>query len=125
MTNEKIVMLKLYNGDFIIGAIENVDDSSNAVHLNDPRLFSLMPSMSGGISVSLSPICSPFNVIRLKRGCDIAKKQIMFMLDEDEIDNELVNGYRSEVSGIKIASSAETASIISGQDNTKPREFII
>ena len=42
--------------------------------------------------------------------------QVMFVLEEGEIDTELVNGYKSEISGIKIASAAETASINSGAD---------
>ena len=35
----------------------------------------------------------------------------MFSLSQDEIDKELVNGYKSEISGIKIASTADTMAI--------------
>ena len=35
----------------------------------------------------------------------------MFKLDQPEIDKELVNGYKSEISGIKIASAADTMAV--------------
>ena len=126
MNDNKVIMLKLYNGDFIIGSIESNDDNgSNVIGVNDPRSFMMMPTMRGDLQVALRPICSPFKSPRLKKACEIRKDQVMFMLDENEIDNEVVNGYKSEISGIKIATAAETASINSSSASTSSKEFII
>ena len=126
MENEKVVMLKLYNGDFMIGTIDSESKDDSNIYLNDPRDFAIMPTMAGGIQVALRPICSPFKSNRLKKACEVRKDQILFILNEDEIDNEVVNGYKSEISGIKIASAAETASIASNSSSaTSPKEFII
>ena len=126
MENDKVVMLKLYNGDFMIGTIDSEAKDDSKIFLNDPRDFAIMPTMSGGIQVALRPICSPFKSNRLKKACEVRKDQILFMLNEDEIDNEVVNGYKSEISGIKIASAAETASIASSSSSTNSsKEFII
>ena len=126
MENDKVVMLKLYNGDFMIGTIDSEAKDDSKIFLNDPRDFAIMPTMSGGIQVALRPICSPFKSNRLKKACEVRKDQILFILNEDEIDNEVVNGYKSEISGIKIASAVETASIASNSSSaTSPKEFII
>ena len=125
MENEKVVMLKLYNGDFMIGTIDSETKDDSKIYLNDPRDFAIVPTMAGSIQIALRPICSPFKSNRLKKACEVRKDQILFMLNEDEIDNEVVNGYKSEISGLKIASAAETASIASSSASTSPKEFII
>ena len=123
MTENKVVMLKLYNGDFIIGTVDNELDG--IIYLNDPRNFMMMPTMTGDLHVALRPISSPFKSSRLKKACEIRKDQIMFMLNEDEIDNDVINGYKSEISGIKIATAAEAASIASSANQSSAKEFII
>ena len=125
MNNSKIIMVKLYNGDFIIGSVDDSIKDDSKTYLNDPRSFMMMPTMTGELRIALRPICSPFNSARLKKGCEIRNDQIMFTLDEDEIDNELINGYKSEISGIKIASAAQTASINATPASDSPKEFII
>ena len=125
MNEDKIVMVKLYNGDFIIGSIdENIKDVDR-IYLNDPRSFVMMPSMTGELHVALRSICSPFKSLRLKKGCEIRNDQIMFILDESEIDNELINGYKSEITGIKIASASQTATINATSSSSSSKEFII
>lgn len=123
MTENKVVILKLYNGDFIIGTIDNELDG--IIYLNDPRNFMMVPTMTGDLHVALRPISSPFKSPRLKKACEIRKDQIMFILNEDEIDSEVVNGYKSEISGIKIATAAEAASIVSSSGSSSPKEFIV
>lgn len=118
---EKIVMLRLYNGDTIIGKTSSAEDSEK-IDLVDPRAIAIVPTMSGSVRVALGSVCEPFNVKRLKESFSVQKSQVMFELSEDEIDKELLNGYKSEISGIKIASAAETASLNAGP---KPGEFIL
>ena len=123
MTENKVVMLKLYNGDFIIGTIDNELDG--IIYLNDPRNFMMMPTMTGDIHIALRPISAPFKAPRLNKSCEIRRDQIMFMLNEDEIDTDVINGYKSEISGIKIATAAEAASIASSANSSSQKEFII
>ena len=87
----------------------------------------MMPTMAGTMSIALKPVCFPFACSRLKEKLSIEKSQVMYELSDaaGEIDKELVDGYKAEVSGIKIASAAETASIASASKTSSPREFII
>ena len=131
MDNKKkeIVMLRLYNGDMIIGKRvwnELLSCSFNFDYiLDDPRAIAIMPTMSGNVKIAMGSVCEPFRVERLKKRITINAAQVMFALDEDEIDKELVNGYKSEISGIKIATAADTAAINSAKGNAAPGEFIL
>lgn len=117
MANSNIVMVKLYAGDFIIGEEEQspLADSSK-ICLSNPRIFHMMPSMSGNINVSIVPVCSPFKSEKLKKELILDASQVMFKIDESELDGDLVNGYKSEISGIKMPSSAQTAAVNGGKD---------
>lgn len=125
MIDEKVVMLKLYNGDFIIGTANsmNISDNSVDIALNDPRLFMMVPTAPGSVGVALRDVGAPFNVPRLKKSCEFRRDQVLFVLDESEIDNEVINGYKSEVAGIKIATVADAASFASSSQSGK--EIII
>ena len=118
---EKIVMLRLYNGDTIIGKTSSAEDSEK-IDLVDPRAIAIVPTMSGSVRVAIGSICEPFKVRRLKEKFSVPRAQVMFDLSEDEIDKELINGYKTDISGIKIASAAETASL---NASPKPGEFIL
>ncbi len=111
---EEIILVKLYGGDIIIGKKSNEQTSSfiqNEVVLIDPRAIVIAPTMTGDVRVAIASVSEPFKVKRLKEKLVVPKVQIMFELAEDEIDKELVNGYKSEISGIRIASAAEAASL--------------
>lgn len=108
----KIVLVKLYNGELIIGKKKEASGLQMFnICLEDPRAIAVVPSMSGGIKIAIGSVCEPFRVERLKKEITLNSAQIMFELAEDEIDKELVNGYKSEISGIRLASASETASI--------------
>lgn len=125
---EEIVLVRLYNGDMIIGNKiygEPLSCNFNLDYkLENPRAIAVVPRMSGGVKIAMGSVCEPFRVERLKKMIYINSAQVMFVLSEDEIDKELVNGYKSEISGIKIASAAETVSITAGNSNA-PGEFIL
>ena len=121
--NGKISLIRLYAGDMILG-----DVSTNEAHqlvVANPRQFRIGPSMSGHLAVSLAPICAPFKSDKISKEIVIDPKQIFFTLGEDEIDSEIVNGYKSEISGIKIATAADTAAINSTKGTATPGEFIL
>ena len=114
---EQIVLVKLFNGEMILGS-RSGDPSGSMFNLTlrNPRQVAIMPTMAGSVKVALGSVCEPFRVKRLEDEVTFPMAQVMFVLEEGEIDTELVNGYKSEISGIKIASAAETASINSGAD---------
>jgi hypothetical protein len=81
----------------------------------DPRSIVMVPTMRGDIHIAMKPVCAPFAVKRLEQEIRLRSDQVMFSLSQDEIDKELVNGYKSEISGIKIASTADTMAIAANQ----------
>ena len=96
---------------------------SDTYSLDNPREVGIMPTMTGSIQMALTSVCAPFKVKRLKDHIDIPKTQVMFNLNADEIDSELINGYKSEISGIKLATPSDMAAINTKSSNTN--EFII
>ena len=117
MENENVTVLRLYSGEMIIGVETHQDKNAapkttlTGYELKDPRAIVMVPSMMGDIHIAMKPVCSPFAVKRLEKDLVVPFGQVMFKLDQSEIDKELVNGYKSEISGIKIASAADTMAI--------------
>lgn len=111
--DKKIVLVKLYNGDFIIGkdATEISCDKPSVFVLEEPRSIMMAPTMTGEIRMIISSVCEPFKSQRFSNSISIQWNQIFFILTEDEIGKELIDGYKSEISGIEIATPSETASI--------------
>ena len=60
---------------------------------------------------------------KAKKHIDLNENEIMCKVGEDELSKELVNGYKSEITGIRIASAAESAAINS--DSGKGGDFIL
>lgn len=106
MENTEVIMVKLYNGDYIIGEhATNNDTDSMYVYLENPRSFVFMPSMSGSVSVGFRPICM-FDS-NSKTHINIRKDQIMLTVKNIDIPKEVENGYKSHISGISIASPSD------------------
>lgn len=121
--NIRIALLKLYNGDMLIGKVPNDMLEGSDYVLSDPRAIVIAPSMSGGIRVMIASVCEPFKVKRLKERLVVKADQVMFALDESEVDSELINGYKSEVSGIQIASASDAAKL--NANAPKAGDFIL
>ena len=120
MKNDNVTVLRLYSGEMIIGTempptAELSSTSPIGYDLKDPRSIVMVPTMRGDIHIAMKPVCAPFSVKRLEKELVIPFGQVMFKLDQSEIDKELVNGYKSEISGIKIASTADTMAIAANQ----------
>ena len=121
MENNNVTVLRLYSGEMIIGmeTQHTAELSCNSpisydpisYDLKDPRSIVLVPTMRGDLHIAMKPVCAPFSVKRLEKELVVPFGQVMFKLDQSEIDKELVNGYKSEISGIKIASAADTMAI--------------
>ena len=116
MENNNVTVLRLYSGEMIIGmetqyTAELSCNSPIGYDLKDPRSIVIVPTMRGDVHIAMKPVCAPFSVKRLEKELIVPFEQVMFKLDQPEIDKELVNGYKSEISGIKIASAADTMAI--------------
>ena len=115
--DKKIVLVKLYNGGYIIGkdATEITYDKQSVFVLEEPRSIVMAPTMTGEIRMIIASVCEPFKSQRLSDVITIQWNQIFFILTEDEIGKELIDGYKSEISGIEIATPSETVSINSSK----------
>ena len=117
----KVVLLKLYNGDYIIGECSAENTVAGKTSLDNPRIFGMVPTSVGSLGVVFQSIC-PFSQ-KVKKHIDINDNEIMCKVGEDELSKELVNGYKSEITGIRIASAAESAAI--NGDSGKGGDFIL
>ena len=108
--NTEIELLKLYNGEYIIGKNNAVEfQGDDKITLKDPRIIFMVPTRTGEMAAMVKPICFPFTSQRLKESIEIYKSQIEFRLFDKlgEIEKDLIDGYNSEVAGIEIASAAD------------------
>jgi len=104
--NNEIVLLKLYNGEYIIGKFDS--EFEDKLLLKEPRVIFMVPTRTGEMAAMVKPICFPFTSNRLKESIEIYKSQIEFQLYDKmgEIEKDLLDGYNSEISGIEIASAS-------------------
>ena len=112
MEEGKIVLLRLYSGEMIMGRESAQGDALQAkfAHvLKDPRSVMMAPTMRGDVRVAIRPVCTPFECTRLEKELTVPFNQVFFSLDESEIEKELLDGYRSEVTGIRIATGGDVA----------------
>ena len=119
--NGEIVLVKLYSGDYIIGETSANCIEKGKLCLVNPRIFGIVPTMSGQVSVVFQTVCM-FSK-KAKKHIDLNENEIMCKVGEDELSKKLVNGYKSEITGIRIASAAESAAINS--DSGKGGDFIL
>lgn len=109
MDNSNIVLIKLYCGDYIIGEVSQTDVEPGCTILKNPRIFVMMPTMTGEVRAGFQPVCL-FSE-KSKKSVSIRNEQIMVTVGSDELEKELINGYNSQVTGIKIATASETAAL--------------
>ncbi len=117
---EGIVIAKLFNGEYIIGEVDNAAQTDTAflqslfVTLKNPRQIVMMPTMGGQLGMAMKPVCFPFTSKRLKDELQLPKAQVMFYLHDSlgEIEKDIINGYKAEVTGIKVASAEDTAALV-------------
>ena len=67
---ENIVLMKLYNGEYIIG--EDVGlEGDDITTLNNQRLVVMMPTMNGSLGITLKSVCFLFTSKQLKDGFEV------------------------------------------------------
>jgi hypothetical protein len=121
--NGEIVLVKLYSGDYVIGEVSTDSVAVGKLCLDNPRIFGIIPTMTGQVGIAFQPVCVFSKSV--KKHIDINESEIMCRVGEDELSKELINGYKSEVTGIKIASASESAAINSDNRSSKGGDFIL
>ena len=105
MENEKVKLVRTMSGEYLLGLSEQSPSIDGKISLKSVRKLSIAMTMSGEASVAFVPIC-PFSTKKLE-DIEIKEDFVMFQLNEDEIQKELVTSYRSEISGIAIVSGGK------------------
>ena len=112
--DSKIIMLRLIGGEFIIGkkdtstivdANSNVCENDNKIRLNEARVFSVQ--MTGrGAAIAFLPVF-PFTEkpISVLNNIEVDKSVILQVINEQYIDGEILNGYKSNISGIDLSAA--------------------
>ena len=101
----KLAMLRLYGGEYVMGELdESYSDSLIYMKLLNPRIFMCSPTFDGSMRAGFAPLC----IFDEKKTAEtlIHKSQVWLTIPEENLPNDIVNGYRSEISGIKIAKAA-------------------
>ena len=109
-----IVLLRMYNGDYIMGELDAESVSPGKTNLLNPRMFMMMPTMTGEVRAGFQAVCA-FSE-KARKSILIDNAQIMVVVGEDELPKEMINGYNSQVTGIKIATPGEAAAIGGAKD---------
>ena len=110
MEEKKTILLKLWSGCMVIGTFVQFTNDRR-YELKDPRMVAMMPMPGGSVRVALASVSEPFAVKRLKEELLVPESQVMFALGEDEIEKDMVSGYKSEVAGIRLATAADAAKL--------------
>ena len=108
--DEKVKLVRTMSGEYLLATVDSASESVETLHLKNVRKLSIGMSMTGQASVALIPIC-PFSTKKLEE-IDINRSQIMFTVDEAELQSEVVTSYKSEISGITLAPKGASDIII-------------
>jgi len=110
MENEKVKLIRTISGEYLLGLSSQASSIDGKIKLKSVRKLSMAMTISGEASVALVPLC-PFS-IKKQDDLEIKDDFVLFQLNEDELQKELVTSYRSEISGISLVSSGPTNLIV-------------
>ncbi len=109
---EQITLIKLVSGEFIIGTVTQNDESSTVIKLDKPRLIQFMASPMGQVDLRFMPVCmftTGDNDIELQRS------HIVLQYQETDIQPDLIKGYKTHISGLKIANTSDLDNLKNGE----------
>ena len=109
---DKITIIKLVSGEFIIGSISSDDKSSEDIELWNPRTIQFMASPMGQVDIRFMPIC--MFTLKEPKIMVVQRNHIIFQYDEEKIQPDLVKGYRSHISGIQVANTSDLDNLKNG-----------
>ena len=103
---KKINIYKLYSGGVIIGELDS--ENENEYVLSNPRNIAPQMTMQGYV-LAMSELI-PHKIITSKKidTVNLLKSQVMIVVDETDVIKEIIDEYRSDISGIDIVSGVNT-----------------
>lgn len=104
---DKIVIVRTISGEFYIGQ-QKSDNNDSSITLTNSRV--LVTQMTpNGIGISAGFVV-PF-AIKSPEEITIGKSYIVCIVEEDNIIESILNGYKSQISGIDIVSGGKPSII--------------
>jgi len=114
--SSKVKMLRTVGGEFYIGEHELQDGEvqNDTITLKNIRVFSMQMTGNGQAGIAFIPVF-PFSPSKRFETLTFTKDQYILVADEEEIDGQIVNGYKSNVTGIDLSASNANNLIIPGK----------
>lgn len=111
---EKVIMVRTIGGEFIIGSQDDCDivradgsvqssESSGKTRLKHARIFNIQMTGRGAAIGFMPPF--PFSQQVKNDDLEIDNSVILLKVDESDIDNEIVNGYKSNITGLDLSAA--------------------
>lgn len=107
----KVVMFRTIGGEFIIGMEDNTsvvgpdgkvqEDNQDTYKITDARIFNLQMTRAGA-AVAFVPIF-PFSTAKNLDNIEIKKSAVLLKVTEDQLDGEIINGYKGHITGIDLS----------------------
>ena len=112
--NNQVVMVRTIGGEFIIGTEELVQvmdaegnpspSNESVLKLKNARMFSLQMTHQGTAIAFIPPF--PFSSKKeLIDDIELNKSCILLKVEEKDLDGEIINGYKSNISGIDLSAA--------------------
>lgn len=99
---DKVAIVRTVGGEYFIGTVDN--DSDTNITLKDTRV--IMSQMTpNGVGTFAAPLV-PF-AIKSPENITINKNYIICIVEEDNIVKDLLNGYKSQITGIACATTPD------------------
>jgi len=107
---EKVLMVRTIGGEFIMGSQDDCDivaadgsvqsqDSKKTI-LKHARIFNIQMTGRGAAIAFIPPF--PFSQQVKHDDLEIDNSVILLKIDESDIDPEIVNGYKSNITGLDL-----------------------
>lgn len=107
----EVTMIRTIGGEFIIGTQdkpiiidgEKTVDTSDTYTLVNARIFNLQMTRQGA-AIAFIPLF-PFSTSKNIDTLVIDKRNVLIKVDEDLLDGEIINGYKSNITGIDLSAA--------------------
>jgi len=107
---EKVVMVRTIGGEFIMGSQDDCDivsadgkvqaQDTDKIILKHARIFNIQMTGRGAAIAFIPPF--PFSQQVKHDDLELSSSIIMLKIDESDIDAEIVNGYKSNITGLDL-----------------------
>ena len=116
---DKVVMVRTASGEFILGfrkepqstIVEPGGTHREVVSLKQARIFSVQRTANGP-AIALIPIVPFVSDIKKYENIDLDISQVYAVVEEEDLDGEVVNAYKSNVTGIDLSAANTNKNVI-------------